>query len=68
MFILSLQVVCQQQDVSLVWEIVVKRDEETEISATFTCEFTCDLDLSEQSHIFTYECQLSDFQVSLDSA
>ena len=59
----SLQVVCRQQDVSLVWEITDGQDEETEVSATFTCDFTCDLDLSEQSRTFTYSCHLSDFQV-----
>ena len=59
------QVVCQKQDVSLVWGIADAGSGEGEVNAAFTCEFTCDLDLSKQSRTFTYNCHLSDFQVSV---
>ncbi|KAK7503040.1 hypothetical protein BaRGS_00005666 [Batillaria attramentaria] len=58
--------VSSKQAVSFVWQLEDAKDgEELDIAATFTCQFTCEVDLTRQVQKFTYDCRLSHFQVSV---
>nr|KAG5711004.1 hypothetical protein BaRGS_013738 [Batillaria attramentaria] len=55
--------VSSKQAVSFVWQLEDAKDgEELDIAATFTCQFTCEVDLTRQVQKFTYDCRLSHFQ------
>lgn len=56
-------IILPNQDLSFVWELKQDmKDAETDVQATFTCCYTCQLDRVIESRTFSYTCLLSEFQ------